>query len=284
MDNHQTNPLQKYFRQPKIYVRLPSNGEFYPDGSLDKTENGEYPVYPMTTRDEIMIKTPDALLNGESTVEVIQSCIPNIKNAWDIPIIDMDAILIGIRIATYGESMELSIKTPVTAEEKDYQVDLRTMLDSLYESEYDNSVILNEMQVKIRPLTYREFTETSIQTFEEQRIFNALTDREIPESKKLQTFNDSFKKLTDLTIHTLEKSIKEIVLEDTTVTNPEHIKEFVNNADKTLFEKVTNHVDEQRTKFSVKPLTIKAEPEEIEKGVPETYEVPITFDQANFFE
>ena len=150
MDNHQTNPLQKYFRQPKIYVRLPSNGEFYPDGSLDKTENGEYPVYPMTTRDEIMIKTPDALLNGESTVEVIQSCIPNIKNAWDIPIIDMDAILIGIRIATYGESMELSIKTPVTAEEKDYQVDLRTMLDSLYESEYDNSVILNEMQVKIK--------------------------------------------------------------------------------------------------------------------------------------
>jgi len=30
-------------------------------------------------------------------------------------------------------------------------------------------------------------------------------------------------------------------------------------------------------------LTAEATPEEIEKGVPETYEVPITFDQSNFF-
>lgn len=284
MDNSYHNPLQKYFRQPKIYIRLPSNGSFYPEQSLDKTENGEYPVFPMTTRDEIMIKTPDALINGESTVEVIQSCIPNIKNAWDIPVIDMDAILVGIRIATYGENLSMSVKTPVTGEEKEYNVDLRPMLDSIYEQQYDDTITLNEMQIKIRPLTYREFTETSIKTFEEQRIFNALTDREIPESKKLQTFNDSFKKLTDLTIHTLEKSVKEVVLEDTTVTEPRYIQEFVDNADKTLFEKVTDHVDQQRNKFSIKPLKIQATDEEIEKGVPETYEVPITFDQANFFE
>jgi len=284
MENSHHNPLQKYFRQPKIYIRLPSNGDFYSAQSLEKTENGEYPVYPMTTRDEIMIKTPDALINGESTVEVIQSCIPNIKNAWDIPVIDMDAILIGIRIATYGENMSLSVKTPVTGEEKEYQIYLRPMLDSIYDQQYDNTITLEEMQVKIRPLTYREFTETSIKTFEEQRIFNALTDREIPESKKLQTFNDSFKKLTDLTIHTLEKSIKEIVLEDTTVSEPQYIQEFVDNADKALFQKVTDHVDNQRNKFSIKPLKIEATPEEIEKGVPKTYEVPITFDQANFFE
>ena len=31
--------------------------------------------------DEITFKTPDALLNGQATVDVIQSCIPNIKDA-----------------------------------------------------------------------------------------------------------------------------------------------------------------------------------------------------------
>lgn len=80
MENKNTNPLQKYFRQPKIYLSLPSNGKYYPAGSLEISETGEYPVFPMTARDEIMIKTPDALLNGEATVAVIKSCIPLLKN------------------------------------------------------------------------------------------------------------------------------------------------------------------------------------------------------------
>ena len=33
----------------------------------------------MTAKDEMMFKTPDALLNGQATVDVIQSCIPAIN-------------------------------------------------------------------------------------------------------------------------------------------------------------------------------------------------------------
>ena len=98
------NPLKKYFRQPKIYLRLPSKGNFYPKGVLDFPESGEIPVYAMTARDELIIKTPDALINGESTVEVIKSCIPNIKDPWKMPNIDTDAILIAIRIAKIGRA------------------------------------------------------------------------------------------------------------------------------------------------------------------------------------
>jgi len=50
-----------------------------------------------------------------------------------------------------------------------------------------------------------------------------------------------------------------------------------------MFEKVTDHVEEQRKKFSVKPLQVQATEEEIEQGVPSTFEVPISFDQSNFF-
>ncbi len=31
-----SNPLSQWFRQPKIFVKLPSQGDFYPQGSLDK--------------------------------------------------------------------------------------------------------------------------------------------------------------------------------------------------------------------------------------------------------
>ena len=55
------NPLAKHFRQPAIYLQLPSGGKYWPDGSIDLPLNGQIPVYPMTTRDEISIRTPDAL-------------------------------------------------------------------------------------------------------------------------------------------------------------------------------------------------------------------------------
>ena len=283
MENKNTNPLQKYFRQPKIYLSLPSNGQYYPKGSLEVSETGEYPVFPMTARDEIMIKTPDALLNGQATASVIASCIPAIKDPFSMPSMDLDACLIAIRIATYGEMMEVSIKVPVTGEDKDFDLDLRIMLDQFSNVNYDNAIQLDDMVVNLRPLSYREFTETSKKTFDEQRIFNVINDADMDEGDKLQTFTNSFKKLTDLTILTLEKSIQSIEVGDQVVTDQAHIKEFIANTDKGLFESVTNHIEEQRSKFQVKPLIVDATPEEIEAGVPETYEVPVTFDQSSFF-
>ena len=60
---NRTNPLQKYMRQPAIYIKLPSNGEYWAMNSLEMTVNNELPVYPMSTKDEIAINTPDALMN-----------------------------------------------------------------------------------------------------------------------------------------------------------------------------------------------------------------------------
>ena len=55
------NPLKQYFRQPAIYIRLPSQGKNYPEGSLNMPPTGELAVYPMTAIDEITYRTPDAL-------------------------------------------------------------------------------------------------------------------------------------------------------------------------------------------------------------------------------
>ena len=283
MENKNTNPLQKYFRQPKIYLSLPSNGKYYPAGSLEISETGEYPVFPMTARDEIMIKTPDALLNGEATVSVIKSCIPAIKEPFNMPAMDLDACLIAIRIATYGEKMDININVPVTNEEKAFDLDLRVMLDQFTNVTYDHIVQMDDLSIELKPLTYQEFTNTSKATFDEQRIFNVLNDSNISENDKLSSFTESFRKLTDLTISTLEMSIASITMGEDVVTDRNHIKEFIANTDKGLFEKVTNHIEAQREKFQIKPLIVDATPEELEAGVPATYEVPVTFDQSNFF-
>lgn len=283
MQQPQANPLSKYFRQPKLFASLPSNGKFYPAGTLETTETGEYPIYSMTAKDELTMKTPDALLNGQATVELIKSCVPNIKDPWNLPSIDLDALLIAIRLATYGETMTLSIKTPVTGEEKDMSVNLRDILDGFANIEFEDVVTSGDMTVYIRPLTYKEFTKSALKTFEQQRIFNIVNDEQISDEDKLQAFTNSFAKLTDLTVDMMSNHISAIEIGDTRVDNKQHIDEFMKNADKSFYGAISKHLEEQKLKFTIQPLKAQATLEEIEKGVPETYEVPVTFDQSNFF-
>ena len=281
--NIEQNPLRKYFRQPKVYITLPSRGKFYPEGILNMPETGELPVFAMTAKDELIIKTPDALLNGQATVDVIKSCIPNIINPWSMPSVDLDACLVAIRIATYGEKLEITTKVPGTGEERSFDVDLRQVLNGLVTPEFENTLSINDIAVELRPLSYKEFTDSNLKTFEEQRIFTLVNDDEMDDATKLSRFNISFKKLTDLTVSMMSKSIAKLSIGDTVVTSQEHIAEFIDNVDKEFFKDITDHLEDQRKKFAIKPITVESTEEDIAAGAPKTFEVPVTFDQSNFF-
>jgi|TARA_B110000908_G_scaffold92148_1_gene109221 hypothetical protein len=281
--NIEQNPLRKYFRQPKVYITLPSKGKFYQPNSINIPEGEEYPVYAMTAKDELTMKTPDALLNGAATVEIVKSCVPAIINPWAMPSIDLDAILIAIRIATYGDTMEIETKAPVTGDDKTFSVDLRTLLNKLVTKEYNTELQLGEMKINTRPLTYREFTDASLKTFEEQRIFALVDDEKISDTEKLSRFNDSFQKLTNLTINTIASSITSIEFGDEVVENTMHIQEFMQNSDKQFYSDVLKHVETQRDLFALEPLKVSSTDEDVAKGAPKEWEVPITFDQSNFF-
>lgn len=247
-------------------------------------ESGELPVYPMTAKDELQMKTPDALLNGEATVSVIKSCVPNIKDPWKMPSIDSDAILIAIRLATYGEKLDINTKVPNLGEERSFEVDLRVLLDQLADFSFEPYIeISDDMNIEIRPSTYKEFTENTIKTFEEQRIFRLVNDNNIPDEQKLASFSQSFRRLTDLTIDVVINSIVCIDTAEGKVTNKEQIKDFFNNSDKSVFDKMMKHLEKMRDSSRIKPFKVTSSAMDIEAGAPAEYEIPITFDQSNFF-
>jgi hypothetical protein len=283
VENTNQNPLGKYFRQPKIYIRLPSKGRFYDISALDVTETGEYPVFAMTAKDELSMKTPDALLNGQATVDVIQSCIPNIRNAWGMPSIDIDAVLTAIRIASYGETMDMTVKLPNTDIETVYTIDLRRVLDTFVDIEYDNIVNVNDMAIHLKPLSYKVFTQNAIKTFEEQRIFSIVNDDSMSDERKIELFSKSFSKLTSLTVSVVAQGIEKIIVENDTVVNPLHIAEFINNADKKFYNAIMDHMEIQKDKFQMQPMKITTTKEQQTAGAPAEVEVPIVLDAANFF-
>lgn len=277
------NPLMGMMRQPKIYIRLPSGGQYWPDETLSISENGEYPVYSMTAKDELILKTPDALLNGQAVVDVIQSCLPNIINAWECPQIDVDLILIAIRLATYGETMDATVT--VKDIEGVYSVDLKTVLDGIYSSTNWEEVINigNSLKVYVKPLNYKKMSAAASQTFETQRIINLVNDTTISEDEKIEIFKKSFNKLTNLTLDVITDSIFAIETSSGMVTEPDFIKEFMENCDRDIFNQVKDHLDRLKTQNTIPPLKVKANEEMIAAGSEEEIEVPIVFDPATFF-
>ena len=279
-----SNPLNKYFRQASIYVKLPS-GTDYPQDVVTKSETGEIGIMPMTAKDEIRFKTPDALMNGQGVVDVIQSCVPDIKDAWQIKSYDLDTILVAIRIATYGETMEINFNVPGANESVAHTVNLPAILDEIQKTTVDTSFKLKDgLKITVQPLTYRDMTSTSLQTFQQQKMYSAIQDSELPDEDKATRFNDAFKKLTDLNASILLKNMASITMTDgTVITDAAHIKEFVDNANATVIKEIETKLMDLRTQGAVKPLRLKASEEQIKKGAPASYEVPVTFDTSNFF-
>lgn len=279
------NPLANLMRQPKIYVRLPSGGQYWDPGSIDVPENEEFPVYSMTAQDELALKIPDALMNGQAVVDVIQHCMPNIKNAWACPNLDLDVILIAIRIATYGEKM--TVPLVIKEFEAEYSLDLRLLLDQLNaQITWDSVVPVNDdITMYVKPINYRVMSSSAVQTFETQKLIQLAADDNISDDDKLAMFKDSFAKLNQLTVGIINNSVYQVDSSAGSVTNQQHIQEFMNNVDKSTFGKVKDHIDKMREANAVKPLTIPVTDEMRAQGVEtDTIEYPISFDPSNFFE
>lgn len=273
-----------FMRQPKIYIRLPSNGEFWPTGSLTPSETGDYAVYSMTAQDELLLKIPDALMNGQAIVDMIQHCVPNIKNAWHTPAIDIDVILIAIRLATYGEQMT----TPITIGEleMEYTVDLRSVMDTLLNQiSWDPIVpITDELTVFVRPINYKQMSSSAMQAFETQKIIQMSNDDKISDEDKIAIFKESFTKLTNVTIGMVGASIYKIDSSQGTTDNPMFIKEFIDNSDKAIFNKIQKHLEHLKEQNSIKPIIVPVTEEMRATGVTgDTIEIPMTFDSSTFF-
>lgn len=271
------NPLSNYFRQPKMYLRLPSQGRFYPDGTLDKSAIDEYPVYAMTAKDELLFKTPDALMNGQSTVSVIKSCIPAIKDPWQMPSLDLDACLVAIRIATYGENMDVNATCPNCNTLNDFVMSLLAYLDSIGSFNYQDTLNVGPLTIKIRPYSYKEVSKTAIKTLEQQKILAIVNDENMSDEDKLDRFGSSFLKLTEMTVDVICGCIESITTPEGTVSDQNIIREFIENTTSEIFNTIKDHVDNMKESMKLKTQEVEC------SNCQHHWNIALEMDQTNFF-
>ena len=251
-----TNPLKQYFRRPEIYLKLPSGGNFYPAGSIDLPDNQELPVYPMTAIDEITSKTPDALFNGTAVVDIIKSCVPNIKDPWSIPIIDLDPILVAIRAASNGTMLDIESQCPSCNEEGLYSINLIGLLSNLTAGNYNEAVQLNELTFKFTPFSYQKINNINMAQFEIEQEIRKLEN--ITDDNARQTESSVvLKKLNNLSVELISESIDSITTPTSIVSEKEYILDFLKNCDRKSFEQLRTTAVKLRESSQLKPLDVK---------------------------
>lgn len=274
------NPLAGFFRQPEIYIKLPSQGKYWPEGSLELSVTGELPVYPMTTKDEITIKTPDALLNGQGVIDVIQSCCPSIKDAWKMPSCDADTVLLGIRIATYGNDSDFNSKCPNCGEVHPYTVNLSTVLESINAPDYNNTIELPGVRIKLKPVEYSFANKANMVQFEETRMTEVIAASDLADEEKMTRLKASINRVTDLSLELLARSTDYVELIDSgqKVSEFDYIFDFYRNVPKSVTEKVNKKIAEFGKDLSIKSMKLKC------TECSHEYETTLDFDFSSFFE
>lgn len=274
------NPLKSYVRTPKLQVLLPSRGK-WGDAETASKITGEIPVYPMTSKDEVMIKNPDALLNGESVASVLKSCT-GIENVYDLTNNDVEFLLVAIRYATSGNEMEIDAVCPNDQHVNRVAVDLERILDSVEEMDKTYQTKLeNGLKVNLRPMSFKNAQRLSLNAFQEATTLQTINDAKLPQTERIKVFNKSFEAIADLAVETMIDAIVSVVVpegdEEKTVTDKKFIGEWVKGMSSAEAKKIQEKLDEMNKEGFDHSYNVVCE----ECGT--KFKTSVEFNVSNFF-
>ena len=190
--------------------------------------------------------------------DLIKSCVPNIKDPWSIPLVDLETILIGIRTATHGNDIDIESTCNECEETSKYGVNLISFLPTITAEGYNDPLNSGELTFTFVPLTYRDSNKGNMDQFEIQKEINQLENIQDVEERTRKS-KETLKKLTDMNVSLMANTIKSIATPNEVVTDKNFIKEFLESCDKNTFDTIRSHVVKLREDANVKPLKIKCE-------------------------
>lgn len=271
--------LQNYQRQPKLFIDLPSKGKFYDETVLQDGQTSHIPVYGMNAMDEILFKTPDALFSGEATAEVIKSCIPTILDPWQLVGYDIDYILIALRIATYGDKMPVATKCPKCAETSENEISLTQLLDGFVNYETDYNFTIEDLTFNLRPITYRQTTNFSIENYTLDRELYQVKNLDMNREDQNKQMQDIYTRSSEVNLRLAIAHIHEISNGTDSETDASEISNFITMNDALFFENLRKGIQDLTSKWNIPQFEIICGAESCSNR----YKSALEVDYSNFF-
>jgi hypothetical protein len=170
---------------------------------------------------------------------------PDIKNVNEIPAPDIDAILVAMRMASYGDDMDLDVSHGCEQSKGQSQritVGLGGILATIREIPEDVGLVTlsTGVQVALKPYTLEAQSRLLRIQFTTMRQLQSMEANDSATlDQKADVANNGYSVLVDLSQETLAQSIISVTLPDgVEVTNYSHIFEWVKNLDRASNERL----------------------------------------------
>jgi|TARA_R110000772_G_scaffold111271_3_gene215128 hypothetical protein len=274
--------LQNHQRQPKLFVDLPSKGKWYTEETVQDGQFESVPVFGMNAMDEILFKTPDALFTGRATADVIKSCIPTILDPWHLVGYDIDFILISMRISTYGDSMPANTTCPKCSNVNESSISLGKLLEGFNNYPLDFAFESGEFVFNIRPITYQQTTNFSMQNYKLQRELWQLQQMERTEENAVDLenmFQDVYSRTSLLNLDLAVAHIESISKDDEIETDMTEVSNFIKNSDTKFYANLKDKIFELTQKWNFPLFDVDCQNEECKNK----YKTNLDIDYSNFF-
>lgn len=275
----ENNPLKSYFRKPGIWIKLPSAGKYYDDRPADFNEMGEIAVYPMTAKDELIMKNADALLNGTAISQLINSCAPSIKNVDSMPAVDLDAVLLAIRRCTYGENLDIETQCSHCNHNNKHTLNLNYFISSIEVINADDPVEIEGIKVFIKPVNVSQLLSLNWVQYEQVRNIQLAEQNNIDEKEKINILQTGYTALTNKNIEIISSCIDTVLLPDgVSVTDATNIREWAEQLSQPDFKKIELAIMGMAKKGMKKEFTVACE------SCTHDYESNLDLNPTTFFE
>tara|TARA_B100001057_G_scaffold163930_1_gene164560 strand:+ start:9277 stop:10122 length:846 start_codon:yes stop_codon:yes gene_type:complete len=238
------NPLTKYFRKPAIYVSLPTKGRFNPE--IDQTIIDEIGVMPMTAIDEITLRNPDSLLNGEAMISLFKSCCPSIPNPRNLCNIDAEALFLAISYATYGKEVTHTHKCTKCDNQSDFNIDINFLLNKFPDIDVVEPIMYEDLEIHVKPPSLESVTRVALIQLEEQRIVNNIKTQSKDDADELELakrFYSSFERVARQNVDLLSETVSMIRTKEADITDRVQINEFLANIPASLVTNINKSVE-----------------------------------------
>ena len=222
-----TNPLIEDLSFPPISICLPTSGHWYADGVVDPIADPlDLEIKPIGILAEQNYRDPWLLASGKAIPRLIREVCPAILQPEELAEIDIEAILLATRLASYGDMLKLTHKCQyknvdsegdgeICGEENDLDLNIQefiTRYDQIKNFE-DYMVELKAVahKVYLRPTPYKQSIQVLRQAVKAEQTFKLFEDISaedfVMDADKIGSYTQLADLTSDVTVNSLVESI-----------------------------------------------------------------------------
>lgn len=243
------NPLSKYTKVENLFVKLSTNNVIKYSNDVLENTLGECGVCARSSRDELLLNNPDALMNGQAVSQVIENCVPNVLDAGGLYVPDVEQLMVAIKIATKEDTYSIEVKCPNCGKHGAFERDLDWMNQTVTMLEEEPVMILDDvggLVLNLVPLIWRDHSDYGVRMFQEQKKAQILEEAELSDEEKMVQFTQIVEVMTQINFDMIVSHINSIDLPDgeVSVTDKEFISDWLGQQPTFILRQIREKIKE----------------------------------------